>query len=152
MKKIIVLFIVVFLNYVCYSQKERGNLIDIRGGTDLIRTLNNTNWELKKILEKKGIFKIKRKVRKEEELELSFKDTIAVYFYKDVNKTISCRYRPSSKDKSDYEHLTVECESCNYYWTVYRLSKQKLVIHMSLDSYKNLDMKDIGRYIFYRKK
>jgi hypothetical protein len=151
-KRIIFLLIALTITCSFYSQKERGNKIDIKGGTDLIKLLSNTDWELKKIIKKKGLFKATRHVEKSEELQLSFKDSTVTHFYTEKNKKITCKIQPSYENKNNYEFLTIKCEACNFYWIVYRLSDLKLVVKISIDQYKNYDIKDTGRYVFYRKR
>lgn len=137
------------LNLNSFSQKERGDVIQVMGN-NVIKNVNHTTWTLEKIIEKRGLFKIKRKVKKEEELEISFNDGKLNYLYLNDKTEMACKYRLSS-DGKDYEDLTIECEHYNYYWIVYRLSHKKLVLSANQSYDAGITQKKLGRYIFYRK-
>ena len=145
-----ILFIFILISSELFSQRERGYEVEVVG-PDLISLLNNTSWVLKKVLNSDDKFAKKRKAGKMEELHLSFVDGKVKYYYPSINLTFYCDYKSSTLDKkNDYMYLTIYCKQCNYYWTVYRLSRKKLVVSMSLDKAKNGNQTKLERYVFYR--
>jgi hypothetical protein len=146
------IILIVFISYKSFSQRERGIFLDIEG-FDLVKTLNNTNWVLKKVIYGEGNFAKKRKASKLEEIHLSFKDGRLRYFFPATNTEFFCTYKQSltvEKTELDYSYLTIYCSQCNYYWGVYRLSKKKLVVSISISVTKDLNMTKLERYVFYR--